>query len=290
MDFDGPDPSIRARAAAVLGQPVQRWTAVYGGDTPAEHWIAICDAGRSAFVKVAADTTTATALRVEWKVYSQLAAEYLPEMLGWDDDGSSSPILILEELACGTWPPPWRTDQIRDVLAMLGRVAATEPPVDLPSLESLRRDMVGWTQVADAPTAFLTLGFCSPGWLDRALPRLLEAEAAVSFGGESLVHGDVRGPNVCFTKDRVLLLDWSNACIGNPLLDVAFWLTNLCADGGPVPDQVVPGAGEAAAVVSGFFARRAEDLGVRPRRYLRIALDWSARVLDLPPPAPNVTP
>lgn len=263
---------------------------MHGGDTPAGHWIASCNAGRSAFVKVAADTATARALRVEWRIYSQLAAEYLPDVLGWDDDGSNSPILILEDLAAETWPPPWRTGQIREVLEMLGRVAATEPPVGLPSLESLRMDMVGWTKVADSPTPFLSLGFCSPRWLDRALPRLLEAEAEVSFGGESLVHGDVRGPNVCFTKDRVLLLDWSNACVGNPLLDVAFWLTNLCADGGPVPDDVVPGAAQVAAVVSGFFARRAEDLGAQQRRYLRIALDWSARALDLPPPGPNVTP
>ncbi|MBO0812058.1 MAG: phosphotransferase [Microlunatus sp.] len=237
-------------------------------------------------MKVAADPETAAALRVEWRIYSQLAAAYLPEVLGWDDDGSNSPMLILEDLAAGTWPPPWRTGQVREVLEMLDQVAATEPPVDLPSLESLRRDMVGWTRVAASPMAFLGLGFCSPGWLDRTLPTLLDAEADVSFGGESLVHGDVRGPNVCFTKDRVLLLDWSNACVGNPLLDVAFWLTNLCADGGPVPDDVAPGAGQAAAVVSGFFARRAEELGAQQRRYLRIALDWSARALDLPAPGP----
>lgn len=289
MITGGPHPSICARAAAALGQPIRWWTAVQGGDTPAEHWIATCDAGRSAFVKVAVDAQTARALRVEWRIYSQLAQEYLPSVLGWDDDGSNSPILILEDLAAGTLPPPWRTGQIREVLKIMDRVAATEPPVDLLPLESLRTDMVGWTQVADSPMNFVALGLCSPGWLDRALPRLLEAEAEVSFGGESIVHGDVRGPNVCFTKDRVLLLDWSNACIGNPLLDTAFWLTNLCADGGPVPDEVVPSAGEVAAVVSGFFARRAEDLGAQQRRYLRIAFDWTARALDLPSPGSNPT-
>jgi len=83
------------------------------------------------------------------------------------------------------------------------------------------------------------------------------------------------------------------AVIGNPLLDVAFWLPSLQAEGGPRPEAILPDASELAAWVAGFFCSGAgepaipEAPHVRPLQLMqsRTALPWAARALGLPPPA-----
>jgi hypothetical protein len=62
----------------------------------------------------------------------------------------------------------------------------------------------------------------------------------------------VRGANLCFAGERVLPLDWSYACRGNPCVDVAFWLPNLRAEGGPAPEEMLPDEPGLAASLSGF--------------------------------------
>jgi hypothetical protein len=76
-------------------------------------------------------------------------------------------------------------------------------------------------------------------------------------------------------------------------VDVAVWLPSLRVEGGPEPWEVLPGAGELAAWLSGFFAARA---GLPPpptaaptvralqRAQLEVALPWAARELGLPRP------
>jgi len=50
-------------------------------------------------------------LRREYHVYSRLVAPFLPRLLAWDDDGVR-PLLILENLSAGFWPPPWTRARI----------------------------------------------------------------------------------------------------------------------------------------------------------------------------------
>src|SRR5919109_930569 len=54
----------------------------------------------------------------EHKVYSQVEASFLPELVGWDDDGER-PILVLEDLTQGHWPPPWREGDVDAVIDAL---------------------------------------------------------------------------------------------------------------------------------------------------------------------------
>jgi SAM-dependent methyltransferase len=92
--------------------------------------------------------------------------------------------------------------------------------------------------------------------------------------------------------DRVVLVDWNCAVRGNGALDVAFLAPSLRLEGGPLPEETLPGGAALAAVVSGFFACRAGRpvIPEAPRarwiqlRQLRIALPWAARVLGLPAP------
>ena len=104
------------------------------------------------------------------------------------------------------------------------------------------------------------------------------------------MHCDVRSDNLCLRDGRAILVDWNHTRVGNPALDLAFWLPSLALEGGPAPDGF--GVDEFAPVVAGFFAAHA---GLPPpegapevrgfqRAQLEVALPWACRALDLPQP------
>jgi hypothetical protein len=161
------DPDLRARISTLLGRHVTAWRPALGGYTAAERWICTLEDGQSAFAKVAVDTRTALWLREEYHVYQQVDVAYMPRFLGWSDDHSDRPILLLEDLSHADWPPPWTQPRIERVLALISAVAATPPPPDLPRLAD-QKDAVfsGWATAARDPRAFLSLGLCSATWLE----------------------------------------------------------------------------------------------------------------------------
>lgn len=169
-------------------------------------------------------------------------------------------------------------------------MARTPVPAGLPALETLP-DLRGWSRVAADPPPFLGLGLCSSGWLERALPALLAAEAAAPLAGEALLHLDVRSDNVCFRPEPALV-DWNWAARGDARVDLAFWAPSLRLEGGPPPEALLPDEPGLAAWVSGFFAARAGlPAGPPPprvralqRAQLSVALPWAARALGLAPP------
>ncbi len=52
-------------------------------------------------------------------------------------------------------------------------------------------------------------------------------------------------------------LDWNQACVGNPAVDLAAWLPSLSLEGGPGPWRVMPDSHGLAALLAGFFGSRA---------------------------------
>ena len=252
------------------------------------------DDGRSAFVKAAADHLTASSLRDEHLNYALFrGAPFLPGYLGWHDDGEL-PVLVIEDLSRAAWPPPWTRTQVDAVLAALDELHARPAPVGLPRAADERlglRD--GWREVAEAHEAFLALGLCSPVWLEAYLETLLGAVREVELDGDAPLHFDVRSDNVCFRDGRAILVDWNWASVGNPQIDAAFWLPSLHAEGGPVPEEVLPNVDAGlAACCAGFFCAHAARPpipaapGVRAVQLAqaRVALPWAARALDLEPP------
>jgi len=175
------------------------------------------------------------------------------------------------------------------VRATLADVAMTTPPAGLPPLAHLHELVVntGWPAIESDPEALLSLGLCSPRWLDAALPKLRVAAAAVELGGHSLVHVDVRSDNLCLRNGRTLLFDWNQASVGNPLFDLAEWLPSLVAEGGPPPEELLLATDGApfAAVFAGFWGARAglpvPNWGPMLREMQRMqadaALSWAAR-------------
>lgn len=284
------DERLQAATRRLLHARPTAWQAAGAGYTHNECWVVDLEDGRSAFVKAAVDEMTADWLRAEHRVYAAVAAGFLPRLLGWED--GELPVLVLEDLSGADWPPPWTEGRVGAVLATLREVADTPPPPGLASLEDLRGELAGWREVERDPSPLLALGICSHEWLGGALPDLLAAEEACVLRGEELLHLDVRSDNICFREGRALLVDWSWAVRGNPVLDLAAWLPSLQAEGGPPPEALLPAEPGAAAFMSGFFAARAglPRIPTAPNvrevqlAQLRTALPWAARALGLPEP------
>jgi Phosphotransferase enzyme family len=258
-----------------------------GSTGTSARWVVGGSAGR-AFVKLGATALTATWFRREHETYLALRGPFIPTLLGFSDDGVV-PVLAIEDLSDAEWPPPWTAERVDSVLECLGLVHLASPPSHL---EPIQADPMGWAEIVRSPVPFLALGLCTPDWLTAAIGILESAARRAPIAGDALLHLDVRSDNLCFRGRSAVLVDWVAAVVGNPDLDVAFWLPHLEAEGGPPPEAILPDAPELAAWVAGFFCSRAGEPGipdaphVRPLQLMqaRTALPWAARALGLPPP------
>jgi Phosphotransferase enzyme family len=252
------------------------WEQVGGGYTRARKWRVRLEDGSYAFAKEARST--------ELAVYESVTGGFLPDVHEIRDG-----VLVIEDLSGANWPPPY-PDDVTPLFVALDEIAATAPPPQLRPLTDERR----WTAIADDPSALLDLGLCSIAWLERALPVLVEAEARVPQAGSGLVHNDVWADNVCFTDRGAVLVDWAEARIGNPRIDLAFALLSLNVEGAaylPVFDEPA-----LAAFVMGIIATEAplplpdwaqagSTLRDDQKSDLAVGLRWAAEQLALPPPA-----
>jgi len=280
----------KAELAAAVGASPARWKSVRGGGygTNTAKWSVDLDDGRRVFVKLALDEVAAGWLRSEARVYDALSTSFVPALVAWHDANDDT-FLVLEDLTDAHWPPPWSSAQITLVLDTLDAVHAKPPPSGLPLLDDMREHLDGWPTVAADPEPLLATGLCSVEWLQGALPALAEASADATLTGDALLHLDVRSDNLCFRGDRVVLVDWNFACVGNPLIDAVAWLPSLRLEGGPEPWEIVPDSEGLAPLIAGFFAAR---VGLPPPatapkvreiqcRQLEVALPWAARELGL---------
>jgi hypothetical protein len=278
---------IAERVAAAVGQPVRSLRRIKSrGYAAAYHAIVELDDGSTAFVKAGAEEVTSGFLRDELRFYQAVQAPFMPRLLGFDE--GDPPFLVLEDLSDCRWPPPWDDAVVASVRAALAAVAATPPPG---WLDPIDRDWLlgGWAEVEGDPDPFLATGMCPAIWLDSALPVLREAAESAPVDGTTLVHLDVRSDNICLADRGAVLVDWNFACLANPDLDIAGWLPSLRLEGGPRPEELLPGAGAFAAALAGFFAAR---VGLPPpetapqvrsiqKAQLEVALSWAARELGL---------
>ena len=280
---------LEERVATLLGSRVKSLVRVEGrGYSVAFRALVELEDDRTAFVKAGAEEVTSGFLREEIRFYRTVERPFMPTLLGFDDD--EPPLLLLEDLSTGRWPPPWDGPSIDAVRETLAAVAATPVPAGFGAIEE-RRDWLrgGWAEIERNPEPFLSLGVCSPGSLDAALPELRRAAEGAPIEGEALIHLDVRSDNICLTGRGAVLVDWNHACRANADLDVACWLPSLRLEGGPPPEQLLPGAGEFAALLAGFFGSRAgheppetaPDVRGIQLAQLRVALSWAARELGL---------
>jgi hypothetical protein len=284
---------IERRLERILGSEVVALRRVQsGGWTVAYHAVAELADGRTAFVKAATEDVTSGFIREEQRFYRSVHGPFMPELLGLEE--ADPPLLVLEDLSAGRWPPPWDEASISAVRSTLESVWETPPPEWMaPITDETEWLLGGWAEIERDPAPFLSVGLCSPDWLDAALPPLRRAAASAPIAGDALLHVDVRSDNICVAGRGAVLVDWNNALVGNPDLDLACWLPSLEAEGGPKPEKLLPVAPEFAAALAGFFGSRAglppPPTAPRVREVqlsqLRTALPWAARELELPPPS-----
>src|SRR4051812_40448259 len=226
-----------ARIAAATGARPAALEPVEGHGAPSHRrWRVLFDDRPPAFAKVAAFDYVAEWLRLEHAHYEALAGRpFLPELIGWHDDGEA-PVLVIENLSEATWPPPWSSDAVAAVLSALDEVQGTQPPVgiddDFGALFDIRE---GWDPMRGNPARALALGVFDRAWFERHADDLATAASAAELGGDILLHGDVRSDNLCLRDGRAVLIDWNWACIGARELDLAAWLPSLRHEGGPEP-------------------------------------------------------
>jgi len=280
---------IEERVAAAAGRRLHSLRRVQTrGYAMAFHAIAEFDDGSSAFVKAGSEEVTSGFLLDELRLYESVHGFFMPRLLGFDE--ADPPLLVLEDLSDGRWPPSWDEGDVASVRESLEAVWATPPPDWVPSVLDERDELAGgWAELARDPTPFLGLGLCSSSWLDASLPVLREASESAPLDGDALLHLDVRSDNICLTDRGAVLVDWNLVHRGNPDLDLAAWASSLRLEGGPTPEELLPDGGRLAAVLAGFFAARA---GLPPpptaprvrefqRAQLEVALAWACRELDL---------
>ncbi len=285
-----PTDSFLGRVAAVMGSPVVSWRAVTGGYSIAERWSVDLEDGRRMFAKLATSDDIARRLRDEHRNMAAIDADFRCEILAWDE--GDRPLLVVEDLSHGRWPPPWEPGDVERVLETFERVAETPPPSHVPTNEIYREMFTGWQQMAADPNGFVSLDIGSADWLQKCAPALIEAEGNVVLEGNDLVHGDAWSSNICLLDDRVVLVDWNFASHGNREFDRAAWLPALRLEGGPMPEEVAPNLDAWAAALSGFFAASAilpppegaPTVRGWQRRQARIAIPWACRELGLPQP------
>jgi hypothetical protein len=275
------------RLERAVGSAPLRYERRAGGYSTADRFAVTLADGRSVFVKSAEAEHMAGWLRREHEVYAALSGSFIPELMGWDDDGVR-PVLAIEDLSDADWTPRWDAWRVAAVLAALDELRAATPPPDTPPVrESFAELFDRWRVVEADPAPFLSAGLRDPAWLDRALPAILAAADAAPADGDRVCHLDVRSDNLCFRGGRAVLVDWNWTSLANPALDVAGWLPSLRVEGGPPPWEVLPDAGELAAWIAGVWAavvglpppETAPHVRDLQRRQLAVALDWIDRDL-----------
>jgi len=108
------------------------------------------------------------------------------------------------------------------------------------------------------------------------------------------IHLDIRSDNVCFTNDRVLLVDWNWACRGNSKLDLIYFLPSLHLEGGPPPWEFTVNEPELIAATSGYAAYnapkpplptpRGTDIRKLQLDFIKVTLPWLCKSLEIPEP------
>lgn len=279
--------SLQKRIEKLLDTQIHAANRVHGGYTPTARWVVRMEK-QVFFVKVATTPVTADMVRREMNAYQAIRGPFMPDLIAWEDH-EEEPLLIIEDLSAARWPPPWDDRLVNQALDQIARMHATK--ADLPAFGELHPNHDhNWSRIAEDPTPFLSLGWVDKAWLFQALPILLGAEAACQTAGKAVTHFDIRSDNMCQTTGGVKLVDWPEACLSNPNLDLGFWLPSLAFEGGPPPETILPDAPEVAAWVAGFFAARAGLPGIpdAPRvrlvqqQQLQTALPWAVRALGLP--------
>lgn len=284
----GLDAYLKERVETLIQSPIRSTRTVSGGYTKAHRLVCETDKGPM-FLKVGVDAFTNMGLQREIELYRTMNLECMPRVLAADST-EQAPILVLEDLSHCRWPPPWQEEDLSRTLAMIHRVHETKLSEEVRSVvQKPNKVLGGWQNIAQNPEAFLATGLVSSEWLKAALPKLVEAERACCHEGKALVHFDLRSDNLCIGDEQVYLIDWNWAQLGNPTLDLGFFINTVCMETGRQQEIFLQDAPAEAASLCGFFADQcgrtpipgAPRVRALQRAQCLTALPWLSRLFNL---------
>jgi hypothetical protein len=313
---------IRTEIERKLGSPIRHANRVFGGYGPSATFRLFLEDGRTIFAKGAGKGSISEnwrAARLEESAYQNMdsirviSPTYLGSVLGkeWH-------LILLEDLKSAKKVPPW-TEKLavqaaRDIAEFHLRGMNEQDKAAGIKTEGL---VDNWHAIHNSRVeldCFLVLfqqeRSRAEEWLHDAIDILIKAESELIRPDQpwGLIHKDIRSDNLRFKDGKLVLFDWASVCRGPLILDVVFFFPSITGEGGPTADLLLPVykevmAGEgvrfpsyaeraAAAATAGFFASRAGKPPIpglpRLRKVQRMqlgpALQWAAKVLNLPQP------
>jgi aminoglycoside phosphotransferase (APT) family kinase protein len=269
---------VRSAIEGRLGSPVVEATTQPGGFSPGVAARLLTRDGRRAFVKAVSpegNPLSPTFHRREARIVAALPESApVPRLLWSYDEGDDGWVALVYQDVEGRHPAlPWRPHELDRVLETLDLLATTLTPSPLPAeIASTVGDWIkahgnGWQRFLARP---------SPGrddWSIRHADALaeLEARAVEAAQGDTLVHFDIRADNMVMTSERLFVVDWPHARLGQPWVDLVFFAPSVAMQGGPSPEELLarhPAARAAdpdavtavVAAIAGYFTWQ----GTRP--------------------------
>jgi aminoglycoside phosphotransferase (APT) family kinase protein len=277
---------VRAAIEGWLASPVASAVTQPGGFSPGLAARLLTADGRRVFVKavgpelnpdaprfhrregviVAALPTTAPVPRLLWS-YDEGSGADPAQAAPNDPDGWV--VLVFEDVE-GRHPAlPWRDDELDRVLGALEALAVSLTPSPLPPAltvtagDWLRRHGRGWQRLLRADPEIRAR---RDAWSAQheAMLADLEAQAPTAAEGDTLLHFDTRADNLLLTPERVFVVDWPHARVGQPWIDLILFAPSMAMQGGPAPEALLArsAVGRAAdpdavtavvAAVAGYF-------------------------------------
>lgn len=274
---------VRAAIEGRMGSRVVRAVSADTGFSPGLASVLTTEAGERVFVKAvssAANPDSPALHRREAQVTGALPPGLAPRLRWWFDDGEW--VALALDPVDGRHPgSPWTPQDVvlvLDAVDLLGRAPA--PAMLEPCGPELAGMFTGWSSLAGAPLPARDV----PAWVLPHLGTLIEREGDAvrsACAGSSIVHLDVRADNLLIdSDDRVSLLDWPHARVGQGWLDLVFFL----------PTVELDGYGATAAAI---FADHPSTAGADSEAVLTMVAGWAgwllwASGLPAPPGIPHL--
>jgi len=158
-------------------------------------------------------------------------------------------VLVFEDVE-GRHPEiPWKSEELDRVVAALEALSEclTPSPVGKDVARTVETWLMqnghGWNRMLEDPL---------PGrdeWSIKFAVQLaqLEGAAPAAARGNTLVHFDTRADNLLLTEDKVYVVDWPHALIGQPWLDIVTMAPSVAMQGGPRPEELLKRSASARA-------------------------------------------
>lgn len=271
---------VRAAVEDLIGATVTSAVNADGGFSPGPAARCTTDDGRAVFVKacgVEINPIAPAMHRREAAVLAMLPADFpAPTLIGVVD--AAGWVVLVTDVVDGRMPTaPLVPHVVASVLDAADLLARRGSGLQLPGLEpfgvAMRRGLFAWQRLRSDRTD----EGLDP-WTRRHLDALVELESGwiEATAGTALVHGDLRTDNILLDETGVTIVDWPNASLGQPWVDLVGMLPSLHLDGAPPP-----------AVLFAHHPIGAEADGDAVNAFLAALAGYFTR-MSLQPPPPGI--